>query len=519
MNKKDYALSALSGILTALAFPMFDLEILAWIGLVPLFFSLKDKNPLQSIYLGLIGGMAFYIILLYWIPVPIITYGKLPGPVGIFLLLLLASYLSLYTATFAFLTSLFRIRLGFPLVLTAPAIWVSLELLMTYLFTGFPWGLLGYSQYLNLQVIQIADITGVYGISFAIVMVNAGIYRVMERYSEGLSFWRGRSIWAALFVFLTTIGYGYWSLKPLGVGARHALPLRVGIVQGDIDQDRKWDREYQTETMDTYIELTKKVSEGGLDLVVWPETAVPFYFQNDETYKPLILKTARDINSHILFGSPAYSREREEVRYYNSAFLISPGMEVIDRYDKLHLVPFGEYVPLKKLLFFVDKMAEGIGDFSTGDRVKTLDMPGTKIGTLICYEGVFPNLTRKIVRKGATLLVNITNDAWFGNTSAPYQHLSMYSLRAVENRVPVIRAANTGVSAFIDVRGTIISRTGIFEKGYIKNRIETPGIDSPITFYTRFGNLFAYLCALITSLIFAKVMFRGGTNKFISKKT
>jgi len=176
-------------------------------------------------------------------------------------------------------------------------------------------------------------------------------------------------------------------------------------------------------------------------------------------------------------------------------------------------------VPLKKLLFFVDKMAEGIGDFSTGDMVKTLDMPGTKIGTLICYEGVFPNLTRKIVREGATLLVNITNDAWFGNTSAPYQHLSMYSLRAVENRVPVIRAANTGVSAFIDVRGMIISRTGIFEKGYLKNRLETPGIDSPITFYTRFGNLFAYLCALITSLIFAKVMFRGGTNKFISKKT
>jgi len=518
LNKKDYALAALSGILTALAFPMFDLEILAWIGLILYFFSLRDKNPLQSIYLGLISGITFYIILLYWIPVPIITYGKLPVPVGILLLLLLASYLSLYTATFAFLTSLFRIRLGLPLVLTAPAIWVSLELLITYLFTGFPWGLLGYSQYMNLPVIQIADITGVYGISFAIVMVNAGMYRVMERYSEGLSFWRGRSIWAATFILLLITGYGYWRLSSQ-LPTPDSQLIKVGIVQGNIDQDQKWDLEYQTETIDTYIELTKKVSEGGLDLVVWPETAVPFYFQNDETYKPLILKTARDINSHILFGSPAYSRDMEEVRYYNSAFLISPGMEVVDRYDKLHLVPFGEYVPLKKLLFFVDKMAEGIGDFSTGDMVKTLDMPGTKIGTLICYEGVFPNLTRKIVREGATLLVNITNDAWFGNTSAPYQHLSMYSLRAVENRVPVIRAANTGVSAFIDVRGMIISRTGIFEKGYLKNRLETPGIDSPITFYTRFGNLFAYLCALITSLIFAKVMFRGGTNKFISKKT
>lgn len=508
MNKKDYALAALSGILTALAFPMFDLEILAWIGLVPLFFSLRDKNPLQSIYLGLIGGIAFYIILLYWIPVPIITYGKLPGPVGILLLLLLASYLSLYTATFAFLISFFRMRLGLPLVLTAPAIWVSLELLMTYLFTGFPWGLLGYSQYLNLTVIQIADITGVYGISFAIVMVNAGIYRVIERYSEGLSFWWGRSIWAATFILLLIAGYGYWRLNSQ-LPTPDSQLIKVGIVQGDIDQDHKWDREYQTETIDTYIELTKKVSKGGVDLVVWPETAVPFYFQNDETYKPLILKAARDINSHIVFGSPAYSREMEEVRYYNSAFLISPGMEVVDRYDKLHLVPFGEYVPLKKLLFFVDKMTEGIGDFSTGDRVKTLDMPGTKIGTLICYEGVFPDLTRKIVREGATLLVNITNDAWFGNTSAPYQHLSMYSFRAVENRVPVIRAANTGVSAFIDVRGMIISRTGIFEKGYIKKRIETPGIDSPPTFYTRFGDLFAYLCALITSLMFANAVFRS----------
>jgi len=498
VNKKNLFLAALSGVLLALAFPLFDIELLAWIALVPLLFSIKGKNRLQSIYLGITAGLVFNLILLYWIPVPITIYGKLPLPAGIFFLLLLALYLSLYTATFAFLVTLFRTRRGLPLVITAPVVWVSLELLITYFLTGFPWGVLGYSQYLNLPVIQIADVTGVYGISFVIVVVNAGIYRVIERYLEGLSFLHGRSIWVAFFVLLTAIGYGYWRLEQLEAGRSQALPLRVGIVQGNIDQDHKWDPEYQRETVDAYLALSKKVSEGGVDLIVWPETAVPLYFQMDETYKPEILKATKEMNSYILFGSPAYKRDGEEVRYYNSAFMISPDMKVVGRYDKMHLVPFGEYVPLKRLLFFVDKLAEGIGDFSTGDGIKTLKMGKAEVGTLICYEGIFPNLSRKFVKEGANLFVNITNDAWFGHTSAPFQHLSMYSLRAVENRVPVVRAANTGVSAFIDERGVVTSSTGIFERGYLKASVYVSGSKS---FYTRFGDLFAYVCAIATLVL------------------
>jgi len=311
VNKKDLFLAALSGVLLALAFPLFDIELLAWIALVPLLFSIKGKNQLQSIYLGITAGLVFNLILLYWIPVPITIYGKLPLPAGIFFLLLLALYLSLYTATFAFLVTLFRTRRGLPLVITAPVVWVSLELLITYFLTGFPWGVLGYSQYLNLPVIQIADVTGVYGISFVIVVVNAGIYRVIERYLEGLSFRHGRSVWVALFVLLTAIGYGYWRLEQLETGRNQALPLRVGIVQGNIDQDHKWDPEYQRETVDAYLALSKKVSEGGVDLIVWPETAVPLYFQMDEIYRPDILKAAKEMNSFILFGSPAYEKDGE----------------------------------------------------------------------------------------------------------------------------------------------------------------------------------------------------------------
>ncbi|MBM2838958.1 MAG: acyltransferase [Deltaproteobacteria bacterium] len=497
MNKKDLSLAALSGVLLALAFPMFDIELLAWIALVPLLFSINGKNPLQSIYLGITAGLVFNLILLYWIPVPITIYGKLPLPAGIVLLLLLASYLSLYTATLAFLVTFFRTRMGIPLVLSAPVVWVSLELLITYFLTGFPWGVLGYSQYLNLPVIQIADVTGVYGISFLIVVVNAGIYRVIERYMEGLSFRHGRSIWVALFVLLTAIGYGYWRLGSLGIRNPQSA-IRIGIVQGNIDQDQKWDTEYQRETVDAYLALSRKVSEGGVDLIIWPETAVPLYFQMDETYKPEILKAAKEMKSYILFGSPAYEKDFDAVRYYNSAFMISPDMKVVGRYDKMHLVPFGEYVPLKKLLFFVDKLAEGIGDFSTGDGIKTLKMSDAEVGTIICYEGIFPNLSRKIVKEGANLFVNITNDAWFGRTSAPFQHLSMYSLRAVENRVPVVRAANTGVSAFIDERGVVTSSTGIFERGYLKAQVYVSGSKS---FYTRFGDLFAYVCAIATLVL------------------
>lgn len=509
MSKKDLSLAALSGILLALAFPMFDLEPLAWIGLVPLLFSIRNKNALQSIYLGIACGLAFYLILLYWIPVPITMYGKLPLPAGIFLLFLLSLYLSLYTATFAFLVSYLRAKAGIPIIILAPLAWVSLELIVTHLMTGFPWGLLGYSQYLSLPVIQIADITGVYGVSFVIVMVNAGIYRAIERYLEGLPFWGGRSVWAAAIIFLVAVGYGYWRLAQPGdqekVGARHALPLQVGIIQGNIDQDNKWEPEYQRETVDAYLGLSKKVSEGGVDLIVWPETAVPLYFQSDETYRPDILKAAKDMNSYIFFGSPAYAMDGKEAMFYNSAYLISPGMDVIGRYDKMHLVPFGEYVPLKKLLFFVNKLTEGIGDFSTGERIEVLNMPNAKIGTLICYEGVFPNLVRKSVKGGATLLANITNDAWFGRTSAPYQHLSMYTLRAVENRVPVVRAANTGVSAFIDNTGRITSSTEIFEQAYLKGTVT---ISDYKTFYTRFGDIFAYICIVITSLFLLKAVLK-----------
>lgn len=507
MNRKDLTLAALSGILPALAFPMFDLEPLSWIGLVPLFFSLRGKDTLQSIYLGLVSGLAFHLILLYWIPVPVTVYGKLPLPVGIVLLLLLASYLSLYTATFAFLITFFRMRMGIPLVLSAPAVWVSLELLMTYLMTGFPWGLLGYSQHLNLPIIQIADVTGVYGISFVIVTVNAGIYRAFEKYLEGSPFRRSKSIWGAALLLSFVLVYGYWRLGSHDdTGVKN---IKAAIIQGNVDQDHKWDPEYQKETMNAYLGLSRKASERGANLIVWPETAVPLYFQNDDIYRPEILKTAKGINSYILFGSPAYSRDGESVRYYNSAFLASPEMEVAGRYDKMHLVPFGEYVPLKNLLFFVSKLAEGIGDFSTGDRIKILDMKEAKIGTLICYEGVFPNLTRKSVTEGATLLVNITNDAWFGHTSAPYQHLSMYSLRAVENRTPVIRAANTGVSAFINKNGMITSKTGIFERGYLNGRVDIPRKEASPTFYTRFGDIFAYVSAIAVSIALLRVFIQG----------
>lgn len=486
-----------SGVLLALSFPVFDMELLAWIGLVPLFFSLRNKTLLQSIYLGLISGLAFYLILLYWIPVPVTVYGKLPIPLGILLLFILALYLSLYTATFAFLMTFLRIRRGIvPVVLSAPAIWVSLELLVTYFLTGFPWGLLGYSQYLHLPVIQIADVTGVYGIGFVIVMVNAGIYRGFERHLEGMSFWKGRSMWAATLILVLVLSYGYWRMNPRD--ETHGKGLNVGVAQGNIDQDQKWDREYQNETVATYINLTHKISAGGVDLIVWPETAVPLYFQNEGAYRQEILNTARETHSYLLFGSPAYSRNPESVRYYNSAFMISPEMETIGRYDKIHLVPFGEYVPLKKLLFFVDKLAEGIGDFSSGQSFSSFNIPGANIGTLICYEGIFPDLTRKHAREGASIFVNITNDAWFGRTSAPYQHLAMYALRAVENRVPVVRAANTGISAIINKAGMITSRTTIFERSLIKGSV---ALSDNKTFYTRFGDLFAYLCVMLASFV------------------
>ncbi|MGC8811075.1 MAG: apolipoprotein N-acyltransferase [bacterium] len=243
------------------------------------------------------------------------------------------------------------------------------------------------------------------------------------------------------------------------------------------------------------------------DLVIWPETATPFFFQNNFPFQSRILDLAAQMETPLLFGSPAFTRQDHKVNYFNSAFLISPQKEILGRYDKIHLVPFGEYAPLAGLLGFTRDIIGAIGDFTPGLGVTNLALPWGKFGVLICYEIIFPNLTRQFAAQGAQFLVNITNDAWFGRTSAPYQHLSMATLRAVENRLPIARAANTGISAIINAEGKIVQSSNLFTREVLSGNIK---INTGLTFYTRYGDIFAYLCLVISGLYLISIYWRRG---------
>jgi len=497
MKLIDVALAGLSGFLLILAFPNFNLEIFAWVGFIPLLFAVRKKSPSQAAVLGWIAGFVFFTGLMPWIYHVLAYYGKLPAPVSVFFLLVLTGYLALFFAAFAFGLCWVKNMVEVPETFFAPALWVSLEYVRGILFSGFPWSLLGYSQFLTLPMVQVADITGVYGVSFLVVFVNLALYRLLEALlNRALKPVLGEILAAGLLLAFTGI-YGQVRLGEIPPGDREGTPLRIALIQGNIPQDMKWEPKFQEETVRSYTDLTLEGRSFRPELIIWPETATPFFFQDSLSFRTRILDLARQMGAPLLFGSPAFDRKGREVQYFNSAFLVSPDGRILGRYDKIHLVPFGEYAPLSGILGFTRDIIGAMGDFQPGEEVKNLSLPQGEFGVLICYEAIFPDLTRQFVKKGANFLVNITNDAWFGRTAAPYQHISMARLRAIENRVPVARAANTGVSGFIDPAGRLVESSDIFTKAILSGTIY---LRKSSSFYTRFGDVFAYLCMGFTIL-------------------
>ncbi len=475
--------SLLSGLLLATAFPRLDLAWMAWFALVPLFLVMTQR----PFWCGFVAGIGFFAPVLYWLNIVMTTYGGLHPVFSLVAYLLLTVYLALFfgAATWAS-CRLLRKRALSPL-LTLPVLWVALEYLRSFLLSGFPWASLGYSQQSLLPMIQSADLFGVYGLSFLIILVNAALALAMARVRSGQ-----RLPWGALTaaLLLVTLNYAYGSWRLASEPDQRAQSLTVGLVQGNIDQSVKWDPAYQQQTIDRYRELSRAASTAAdVELLVWPESATPFYFQEHSPLSQLVREVPRESGASLIFGSPAYEREGEGYRFLNSAFLLSGAGEVMGRSDKIHLVPFGEYVPLGEFLPFIDKLVAGIGDFSPGE-LSPLPFGEARVGVLVCFEGIFPELARDYVRRGSDLLVNVTNDAWFGRSSAPYQHLAMVRFRAVENRIWVARAANTGISALIAPSGRIGAQTPIFEPRFLTAEA---GLGAVPTLYTRSGDLFPAL--------------------------
>jgi apolipoprotein N-acyltransferase len=497
----DFFLAVLSGVLLIFSFPNplsplmphFPFGLLVWIALVPFLVCLEGKTLLESFRLGWLTGVIGFTGILHWVIVSMHRYGGIPIAITIIILALLTLYLSLYIGGFATLLCLVRSRTGWTILVVAPPLWVALEYLRSVLLTGFPWENLGYSQYLALPLIQMADVTGVYGLSFLIVLVNGLIASILVQIRRTGRLRIGSIITVAVILGAVLI-YGSVKIRQEKERISARSPISVGVAQGNVDQSLKWEEAHQKETIEIYKGLTQEVSRENPDLIVWPETAVPFFFPFDQPYSPIVRAIPTENGTPLLFGSPFYQEVEGGYQYLNSAYLLAPDGEIRGRYDKIHLVPFGEYVPLSRLLSFIAPIVETVGNIASGDDTMgpvVFSIPEGDFSVLICYEIIFPELTRRFIQKGADFLVTITNDAWFGRTSAPFQHFSMATFRAVENRTFIARAANTGISGFIDSTGRIVDQTDIFTRQTMTGKVFKRTTD---TFYTRYGDVFAYAC-------------------------
>ena len=496
MKSKEYILAGISGLFLVFSFPSFINMSLdgqsgwfAFVGLVPLLLALQSKTKKQAFLLGCITGFIYLGGAVYWL-----NFMKELGIIAFPAWLLLSTYLSLFIGLFAVLTSLAGL-------IYAPFIWVALELLRTYLLSGFPWALLGYSQYKFLPLIQIADITGVFGVSFALVFFSTGI-AFIYMYMTGQEGKKKVFCTAAagLLLIAAFLSYGVIKLNSYDT-KKNTEACRFTVIQGNIGQTSKWDQKLADQSFSTHEELSLKSKINFPEVLVWPETATAMYVKYMPAYWARLKSLAKLTNSDLLIGSPdavpdAAMNIKES---YNSVLHFSKEGEYIGKYAKMHLVPFGEFVPFEKQLRFLEKYTAGFNKWADGkEEVIFTASNGLKIATPVCWEVIFPQDCRRFVKKGAKYLITVSNDGWYGVSSAPHQHFMVLPFRAVENRVSVGRAANTTLSGFVDYTGRIINTLGLFERAGLSTVL--PVCKEELTFYTRFGDIFSFGC-VITAII------------------
>lgn len=486
---------------------------LLFVALVPLLSTVCAGRPGRALLAGLLAGFVYHACLLYWIVIVLGRYGRLPLVLSVPALLLLSLYMSLYTGYFAaFLNFMVRgrtdrVSTAAATIFVAPLLWVGLDWLRGFLFSGFPWMDLGYGLYDAPLLIQIADLGGHHLLSFFLVMINCLVmYLILAfRSRKGIGAADRNQVVAAVVLLVLAAGYSGLRFTTLQDVIEDAPKERIAVVQGNVPQDEKWTPKSKLITLDDYRRLTARVvGIHKTGLVVWPETALPFYPATDPLFRQ-VTDLAREQGGWLLTGAPQFSlaedtsgQVRNAIQYYNSAVLVNPAGKIADQYDKRHLVPFGEYVPLENLLTFLQPLVESIGDFTAGSSGAPLEAGPVKVGTLICYESIFPALARDTVRQGANLLVNLTNDAWYGRSSAPYQSFAMAVFRAVETRRSLVRAANTGISGFVTPLGKVLEQTPIFVPDA---RAAQMVLLEAQTVFVRFGHLFAPFCLVLSLLL------------------
>jgi apolipoprotein N-acyltransferase len=505
------ALAALgSGLLLAASFLRPGWGMLAWVALVPLWWAIDGERPARAFRLGWLAGAAFFLVAFDWVPGTILRAAAPGATAALFPLILLAAVLGLTFGFFAAGLRFFEFRTGRDGLALAVALWVALEWCRSRPFVPCPWQLLGYTQVAVLRLVQASDVTGIYGVSGLVVAVNGALASACAR-RRG---WRLR-LAAVAGLWLATYAYGAIRLGQVRAD-RAETTVRVGLVQPSIDPAQKWDARLREQAIDLQEHLAREAVVNGADLVVWPEASAPYVFASDHFYegdpsrfaedrrlRDRMTAFVKDLGVPLLFGAPSLVAQPlgrgEAWGSLNRSLLLGPEGAVAAHYDKMILVPFGEYVPARRLLFFVGKLVPGVGDFVAGTEATLFPLGRARFAVLVCYEALFSDFVRRFVDRGAALLVNQTNDAWFGAAGAPYEHLAEASVRAIENRVPLVRVANTGVSAVVMPDGTIVGRMPLGERGVTIVGIRL-GKSVP-TFYTRHGDVFAQAASLAAILM------------------
>ncbi len=516
IHSSAWLLVGLSSLLQILIFPLPGLYVLSWVAFAPLIVALLRARPAgvleingsanlqaakpgQAFLLAYASGILWYAGTCYWIYDTMYQYGGLNVPAALLALFLFCLYLGLYHGLFGLLFSLSvgpgrdnRLAL-----VAAPFLWVAVELARTRV-TGFPWNLLGTAQVDNISLSRITTWTGVYGVSFEIMLVNVAVAAAFLVPRK-----KRNALLIASLAAAAVLQAGRLVDAPASPTNHAAL-----LLQENIPVEATWTREMFERTLRELTELsvkaatssaTPKSTTGKVDLIVWPESPAPF-FASDPLFREPVSEMARATHTWVVTGAigsmPVMQGGKPGSQVFNSAALISPAGDWTARYDKVHLVPFGEYLPFPRLFAFVGGLSKEVGEFEPGTSRAPLDAGGTKLGVFICYESVFPGEVRQFARQGAQVLVNLSNDGWYGDSGAYAQHLNQTRMRAIENGRWILSATNTGVTASIDPYGRSVARLPRKERGAL---VAPYALTSVTTFYTRHGDWFCWLCAIISA--------------------
>jgi len=498
------ALVVASGLLLAAALPPRPYPSVAWVALVPLLLVLRDLAGWGAFVAGWGSGTLYYLLSVYWVGATMELYGHLPSWLSGGVTLLLAIYMGLFAGAWGWLASGILRRSRWLTPVWLGVLWAGLEWVRTHLFGGFGWAHLGYTQATTPAILQVVDLAGVYGLSCLIVAVNVAVAATVRRLASGARpYTIDPQLLAAVVVVILCAAYGQYRLAAIAA-APVVEHLPVALIQGNIPEGEKWDPAKRREIFYAYMDATRREAIGDARAVIWPEAALPYLLQADPGLDAMLARATAQAAVDLLLGG---LYQGEDGVFRNSAFVISGAGRETERYDKNYLVPFGEYVPLGPLLTFVRSITADIGDFRPGDRPQPLTVAGRRAGCAICFEVSYPELMRTFARRGAEWLVGITNDAWFGTSVAPRQHLYIAATRCAEHHLPMARCANTGITALIGPDGAITQEIPQFERATLTGTIPIRNLGP--TVYGRVGETWLAVLMIVWLAVEARARLRG----------